>query len=394
VKRDVLFANHTGELAGAEHSLLDLLDGLSGRAELSAACPPGELFDALRSRMIATTAIPETSVSFRPDPVHTPVGLAQLARAGMRLRRIARERGAAVVHANTERAGLSAALAGRIGGPPVVVHARAPFPDNRLGAVTARALERGTAAIIANSRFTARQFAHTGNDRIVEVIHNPVDGERFDPAKVDRAAARSALGIGASDPLLAVVGYIAPVKCQDDAIRILAKLRENHPGARLILAGGTRFTGASARADNAGYADGLRRLAAELGVSDDVMFVGEVEDVREVLAASDLLLVPSRQEGFGRVALEGMAMARAVIATSVGGTAEIVRDGVDGLLLEPGDPDAWADAAAGLLADEERRRDMGERGRERALTDFSPEAHVEGVLSVYERVLAGEAGAP
>jgi glycosyltransferase involved in cell wall biosynthesis len=120
----------------------------------------------------------------------------------------------------------------------------------------------------------------------------------------------------------------------------------------------------------------------------DVLFVGEREDVREVLGATDLLLVPSRHEGFGRVALEGMAMGVPVMATSVGGTAEVLRDGVDGLLLPPRDPGRWADAGAALLADRAHCAAMGASARERAMRDFSPQAHVDGVVSVYERVLA------
>jgi glycosyltransferase involved in cell wall biosynthesis len=83
-----------------------------------------------------------------------------------------------------------------------------------------------------------------------------------------------------------------------------------------------------------------------------------------------------------------MAMATPVIATSVGGVTEVVRDEVDGLVRAPCDPAGWSEATAALLSNPDLRATMGARARERALRDFSPEAHVRKVQSVYERVLA------
>jgi glycosyltransferase involved in cell wall biosynthesis len=83
-----------------------------------------------------------------------------------------------------------------------------------------------------------------------------------------------------------------------------------------------------------------------------------------------------------------MAMATPVIATNVGGVAEVVRDGVDGLVLAPGDPARWAREVDALLANPDRRRAIGASARERAIRDFSPGAHVEGVLAAYERAIA------
>lgn len=383
-KTPVLFANHTGELAGAERSLLDLIEALGEQVAATVACPPGELLESLRDRGVATADLPAITLSFRPHPVRTARGLGEILQAGRALRRIAGESGAALIHANTERAGLAGLVATRRGGPPLVVHARTRFPENALGAATAAALGRGAAAVIANSAYTARQF-RTGQ---VEVVHNPIDGARFDPARCDREAAREALGLGPQDLVLAVVGYLAPVKSQDDAIRVLAAIKPRFPAARLVLAGATRFSGPAAREDTSAYADTLRELAGELGLAADVHFVGERDDVREVLAASDVLLAPSQREGFGRVVLEGMAMGLAVIATEVGGPAEIIRSAAaEGILLAPNDPLAWAHVTAQLLDDPARRRSLGENARARALRDFSPQVHATGVLSVYRRAL-------
>ena len=384
----VLFANHTSELAGAERLLVDALDTLREVVVPTVACPKGELFEELSARGLDVAEIPDTSVSFRPHPLHTSRGLAQLARAGNRLRRLSRKIDAQLIDAHTERAGLAAVLARRLGAPPVVAHAHARFPDGLLGSATARALAWGSSAVIANSAHTATQFDGVARDHAVAVVHNPIDCDHYDPASSDRDQARAALGLEPSDEVLAVVGYLAPVKCQDDAVRILAAVRQDHPRARLVLAGSTRFTAASARDDSEAYVRKLKHLVSELGLDREVLFTGEVDDVREVLAAADVLLVPSRQEGFGRVALEGLAMAIPVAATSVGGTPEIVRDGIDGLILDPGDPARWAEAVTTLLSDSARRAEMGASGRQRAMCEFGPNAYRDGVMGVYERVLA------
>jgi D-inositol-3-phosphate glycosyltransferase len=227
--------------------------------------------------------------------------------------------------------------------------------------------------------------------RAVRVIYNPVDSVRFDPKRIDREAARNRFGLARTDTVLAVVAHLSPLKGQDDAVRVLERLKPKHPELRLVLAGKAKFTTSSARLDSDAYEVELRRMVNRLGLERDVLFVGERDDVPELLRAADLLLVPSWNEGFGRSALEGMAMKLPVIATDVGGPAEIVRDGVDGILLAPRDPGRWALAVQDLLARADLRGEMGERGRQRAMQEFTVERHVRQVMELYDEVLDGSA---
>jgi glycosyltransferase involved in cell wall biosynthesis len=238
--------------------------------------------------------------------------------------------------------------------------------------------------LIATSQYLADQLPSA---HIVAVVANAIEPDRFDRSAIDRASARARLGLGEAELAMAVVGQISPHKGQSDAIRALELVRRTHPDACLLLVGSVKFASAATRFDNRAYADELATLAGRLGVRDSTIFLGERADIAEILAAVEMLLVPSWYEPFGRVALEAMIMQVPVIATSVGGIKEVLTDGVDGLVLAPKEPWTWAAAIIALLSDPSRRSAMGASGRQRALCHFSPRNHVREITDVYVRVL-------
>src|SRR5262249_31786566 len=138
------------------------------------------------------------------------------------------------------------------------------------------------------------------------------------------------------------------------------------PEVQLIVVGDAMF-------GERAYADDLRRRAKDLGIADRVHFLGFRTDVAYLMRMVDIVLHTSvAAEPFGRVILEGMLAERPVVATDAGGAREIVLNGLTGLLVPPGDPQALRVAMAELLPDAERRRGMGMLGRQRAIADFSP----------------------
>jgi glycosyltransferase involved in cell wall biosynthesis len=252
--------------------------------------------------------------------------------------------------------------------------------------LTLRAIGRAD-LLIANSSYTAASLDAAGVSAARQVIGNPVDLLRFDPERIDRRAVRAALGLGTEDFVTAVLAQITPWKGQEEAIRALAHARARHPHAKLLLVGAAKFVAKATRYDNRTYLAGLHRLVSELGLEEHVQFLGERDDVPEVLGAVDALLVPSWEEPFGRTVIEAMAMGVPVIATSVGGPAEVITDGRDGLLVAPREPDAWAGAICELVESPELRERLARHGRLRA-QDFSADAHAEALLSAYTGVLA------
>jgi glycosyltransferase involved in cell wall biosynthesis len=385
----VLYVNQTAQVSGAERSLLTLLAHLPDAPGATIACPKGDLYREVRRLGLPLLPIPGTDASFRLHPVHTSRALLQLRRSSRAVRSRVRALRPEVIHANTTRAGLIALSARRRGGPPLLVHVRDWIPEGRVPKLTLRALSRGADLIVANSKWIAAEIVRVAPSARVEVLHNPVDLRQFDPAAVDRRAARDALGIGDSDLLLAVIAQLTPWKGQDDAVRITAALAGRGLPVRLVLGGSAKFVAPGARLDNRAFERELRQLVGSLGVEDRVIFAGEREDVPRVLCATDLLLLPSWREAFGRIAAEAMAMRVPVVATDVGGPAEIVRDGVDGLLLAPRQPERWADVVERLLADPALRLEMGRKGRDRVRAEFGAERHVAALLDIYARLTAG-----
>jgi len=380
----VLVVNQTGQMSGAERSLLTLLDSLSDAVSVVVAAPGGDLAQALAARGVRVRTIPGTDASFRMHPIHTPVALAELAIAARATAAVARAERVDLVHANTTRAGLIALGARRLGGPPVLVHIRDWVPPSRIARLVLSIVRREAAGVVANSRFAADQMP--AGRAPVEVVANPVDLRAFDPSRVDRRAARARLGIAPDDDVLAVIGQLTPWKGQAEAVHILAAVRRERPTARLLIAGSAKFAATSTSFDNRAYDRDLRSLPARLGIAEAVRFLGEREDVADVLAAVDVLLVPSWREAFGRVAVEGMAMGLPVVVTAVGGPAEVVRDGVEGRVLQPREPDRWAAAVVGLLADPSERARMGEAGWERARVVSDPTVHAAAIETIYRRI--------
>jgi glycosyltransferase involved in cell wall biosynthesis len=387
----VLYVNQTAQVSGAERSLLTLLEALPPEAGAALACPYGDLALAAARLEVPVLPIPGTDASFRIHPLHTSRAALELRRSSRAVRAVVSARRPGVVHANTTRAGLISLSARRRGGPPLLVHVRDWVPEGAVPRLTLRTLARGADLVVANSRWIAEQVRGAAPAARVQVIHNPVDLRRFDPDTVDRRAAREALGLADGELALAVVAQLTPWKGQDDAVRVVAKLGARGISARLVLGGSAKFVAAGTRFDNRAFERELVELVRTLGVEDRVIFAGEREDVPDLLGAVDVMLVPSWREAFGRIAAEAMAMGVPVVATNVGGPAEIVRDGVDGLLLAPRDPDRWAEEVGRLLEDPELRRRMGESGRERARAEFGAERHVAALLEAYAELAAGPA---
>jgi L-malate glycosyltransferase len=379
----VLFVNHTSIVSGAEHSLLTLMCGMPPQIVAGLACPEGPLAQIAREREVEVQVIRGTAGSLRPHPWHSTVAVAEIALSGVQVARAARRTSASLIHANSLRASLAAGIACRIHRRELVAHVRDCLPDSTATRLIRRLVAREADQVVAISEYVADRF-RTGlsaEDAPVRVVNNAVDLSRF------RADLRGSNASGPpAEPSLLIVGQISSWKGHDTAIRALHALRSHHPHARLSIVGEIKFADAATRLDNRGFLAELHELVRALGLAEAVEFVGEREDVPEIMAGADVVLVPSLEEPFGRTVAEAMAVGTPVIATSVGGPAELIDDGRSGLLAPPGEPEAWVQAIRRFLEHPGWTRDVSRCAVEVARRRFSTERHVAAMMDIYELV--------
>ena len=243
-----------------------------------------------------------------------------------------------------------------------------------------RRVYRRAAAIVANSRNSARLLAEWGVEgNRITVIHPGVDVERFRP-DVDPGAWRARYG-QPDDCLLLSVGRLQRRKGHDLVLAALANWRPDDPPVRYLIAG------------DGDYRNALETEARSLGIRDRVVFLGPVTDdeLPGLYAASDIFVLPNRRdgvdfEGFGIVFLEAAAAGLPCIAGRSGGVPEAVQDGETGVLVSGTDALELAEVIRRLARSTDERRRMGERGRRRALHEFRWEDGVRRLTDLHRQV--------
>jgi glycosyltransferase involved in cell wall biosynthesis len=295
------------------------------------------------------------------------------------LRLIRRER-PAIVHTHTSKAGFIGRLAAAIARVPAVIHQPhghlfyGYYGPRRTAVFTAleRQAARWTDRIITLTDRGATEHVARGIGRADQYVAVPsgVPTAELRATAPARSEARARLGLEPDAFVVVGLGRLVPIKGFDLLVRALPAVVARIPSARVLLVG----DGAERRH--------LEAIAAALGVTERLRLTGELMEVTTPLAAADVLAVPSRNEGMGRVIVEGMAIGTPVVATAVGGIPDVVTDGECGRLVEPDDVDALAAALVELGRDDALRRKLGEAGERRAEAFSAPVASAK-LLAVY-----------
>lgn len=339
-----------------------------------------ELARGLRQRghevVVATRPSAEWAARAEADGVvHYALPMAsQVDLASVRgLIRILRKHRIQVVHAHKGRARTLTLLAGFAVRIPVLVVQRGvsfPLGLNRWGYRHPR-----VSAVVAVCEAIKQRLVAAGVPAAkVHVIYSGTDTERFHPG-VDGAPIRRALGLGPEDFLITQVG-VRSWKGNHDVLEALARVAARCAGARLLLVGARR-------------PEGLLERARACGVEGRVTVWGYREDIPEILAASDCC-VDASWAGLGITGAlrEALAVGRPVVATALEGNPELVIPGETGLLVEPRNPRALADALLRVAADPALRTRLGEQGRRLVERRFSLRIKLDATEALYRRLLA------
>jgi len=220
---------------------------------------------------------------------------------------------------------------------------------------------------------TYRELGHSRDIRVIPNFINVEDAQRSDRSRADLRR-RFAPG---GEQLVIHVSNFRPVKRVTAAVEVFRMIHAVVPSRLLMVGDGPDLSEAA-------------ELARASGIGDAVRFLGDQDQVVQLLSASDLFLMPSAQESFGLAALEAMACEVPVVASRVGGVPELVEDGVTGFLCSPDDLRAMADASIKLLTDEKLHSSMAAAARKRAIDRFADSRIVPLYEAYYDEVLGVE----
>jgi glycosyltransferase involved in cell wall biosynthesis len=368
--RRILYVANSSKIGGGNRSLIELMSRLDpSRFSPVLVLPgPGPMLDWARDRRVRHAVVPGDDWGGRIAMLHR----------GLRMTAAALDARVSVVHTMAPTCYRAAAIVGRVMGVPRVCHLGFPPEPGEI----ARSFWSGPEALVGcfDGQTAPLQDQMRGLSpqcRVLD-IPNGIDTIRFSPDPARRAAGRARLPAGDA-PLVMIVGHLSAVKGYPVFLRAAAAVRELHPDCHFAALGGETV------AD--GYLAHLQSEAGALGLGDRMHFLGWRDDVPEVIAAADIVVLPSWSEGLPLAVLEAMACGKPVVATPVGGVARAVVEGKTGLLVPPGKPGRLAAAISRLLQDPVEAARMGAEGRRRVESRYSLDQFTRSIESLYDALL-------
>ncbi|MFN8607714.1 MAG: glycosyltransferase family 4 protein [Vulcanimicrobiota bacterium] len=285
-----------------------------------------------------------------------------------------------ILHSHTSKAGFLARLAGRLCEVPLVIHTIHELPQNATRSRLKKSLYRGMEKLAAGwcdhlitvSRVNQRQILDEGICRPEKLSLIPGG------LALENYAARGPApwNLPPDAIVMGMAGRLEPAKGHSDLLLAMSRLLPRNPRLHLVIMGTGHLRGQ------------LERQAWELGLHGRVHFLGWVEDLISAMAALDLFVLSSHYEGLGVVLLEALALGRPVVSTRVGGTQDIIEDGVTGLFAPAHDPAGLAEAIQRLLDDPDLAARLAAAGQQKVKNHYSAREADQKVMDLYLKLLS------
>ncbi len=381
-----LFVDHAGVLGGAELYLLDIVKHMRHNSQV-VLFEDGPFMDRLKAEAIPASILdaPDTVMGVeraggKMQDIKAIPGIFQMV---MRLRRLTKKFD--VLYANSQKAFIVGALAGKAAMRPVIWNLHDILTADHFSASHRKAAvflaNRFADHIIVNSKATQEAFAACGgNVKKTSIVYNGIDASLFQSVDAQEVHdLRASLGLQGKK-VVGLFSRLTEWKGQHVLLEAISQL----PDVHALLVGGALFQ------DDAAYEQKLRDMTVSLGITDRVHFLGFRDDVHRLMNAVDIVLhCSTAPEPFGRVIVEGMLARKPVIAANAGGAREIVTNGENGLLVDPGYPDKLAAAISKLTTDPEAAKRMAMAGATEAYQRFAVENIVKQVENQIRKVIGG-----
>ena len=348
--QQILYINSVSEIGGAEASLIELVKQLN-RTDFGARLVTTK--DGPLAKLFREAGWPVYFASF---PFFSRRRPWIYWREILRLMSIIRRENIDIIHVNCDRAVPHAVLAAGLTQTKVLCHihdmTRAWFLPPYV-----KALNQSD-RIIANSKATARKCIKAGMDNEkIQVIYECFEFQRFKNfIGLDRSSIRAEWGLDRNTVAIGLVGQILPHKGHMDFLQAAVWLRDKYENLRFIIVGDDKLS------DSVDFFPSLRKFTLEQGLEGLVIFTGFIQAVAKVMAGLDILVVPSWEEPFGRVVVDGLASSLPVVATNTGGIPEIITNGETGILIPSNDPEKLGEVLLTLCKDPKMRTELGKKG--------------------------------
>ncbi|MCR4431780.1 MAG: glycosyltransferase family 4 protein [Tepidanaerobacteraceae bacterium] len=348
-------------IGGAGRYFINLVSAWNfGRYELLAACPSGgELERLLRNMGIKVFTISGGEKSMKLQHIK-------------QIRDIILSEKIDVVHTHASFAGR---IAGRLSGRRVVLtrHGLGAGKKDFFHRMAAKIVSIVfTDCIIAISRAVKISLIENGVPAdMIKIVYNGIDVEKFGGVE---PRLKKEFGI-ADGPIIGTVARLVPEKGYEYAIKAMMRVLKSFPKARMVIVG------------DGPLRDKLKNLADEMGIMSNVDFLGYHENVESLVADFDVFVLPSVSEGMGLALLEAMALGKPVVATEAGGIPEVVKNGVNGLLVPPKDEKFLAEAIINILSSKQAAFSLGQAARATVFEKFSARTMAEKTMEIYDTIL-------
>lgn len=347
-----------------------LINGPAGKEE-------GEMFDYLDKVEVnfEQVFIPEFEREIRPwrDLITL-----------IRLVRLLRKERPTIVHTHTSKAGLLGRFAAILVGVPCRIHSVhgtifkeffSPW-KSRIFIGLEWLLGIKTQFFLADTDLIRQRMIalHIARPEQIKVLHLGLNLEPFRNLEPFQGFLRKLLKLSATTKIVGTVARLVPIKGIEFLLEAAARLLPKYPDLHFVITGDGELK------------KQLVDRAAQLGIAKHVTFLGFWKDLRQIYADLDFLVVPSLSEGCPIAVIEGMAAAKPIIGSAVGGIPDVISDGINGLLVPPKDPKSLAEAIIRCLSEKELSRRMGERARQDAFDRFTIAQSVDATEQCYEEL--------